>query len=353
MSTEAWDAVWGDPAGRAVVTLVAAVVLAVLVDRVVLGVARALAARTAWRGDDIIVHAVHRPAGLTVLLVGAWWAIKPFVSVWDGASHVWAAFATLGVVLWSIAALRVVQAFLNHLSAHHTQYSVVQPRTLPLFDIGFKTVLFGGSAYLLLLAWGIDVTGWLASAGIVGIAVGFAAKDTLANLFAGLFILADAPYKLGDYLVLDEKTRGRVTEIGLRSTRLLTRDDIEIILPNSVMANAKIINESGGPYEKERVRLPLGVAYGSDLARTRAVLVEEVHKIDLFVLDDPSHAPRVRYRRFGDSAVELEILAWIHLPENRGRALDALVVAVHDRLRAEGIEIPFPKRDLYLHPQGG
>ena len=97
---------------------------------------------------------------------------------------------------------------------------------LPLW--GWLLIAIALGTYMVLQVWSVDVTGWLASAGIVGIAVGFAAKDTLANLFSGVFILADRPYKLGDYVNLSSGERGKVTHIGIRSTRLLTRDDIEI-----------------------------------------------------------------------------------------------------------------------------
>ena len=82
------------------------------------------------------------------------------------------------------------------------------------------------AAYFFFLSWDFDVTGWLASAGIIGVAVGFGAKDTMANLFAGVGILADNSYKLGDFLLLNSGERGRVTDIGLRSTRLLTQDEM-------------------------------------------------------------------------------------------------------------------------------
>jgi small-conductance mechanosensitive channel len=118
------------------------------------------------------------------------------------------------------------------------------------------------------------MTAWLASAGIVGIAVGFAAKDTLANLFSGVFIMADAPYKIGDYVVLDTGERGEITHIGIRSTRMRTRDDVEVTVPNSIMGNTKIINESGGPYEKYRIRVKVGVAYGSDIDQVEQLLME-------------------------------------------------------------------------------
>ena len=86
-------------------------------------------------------------------------------------------------------------------------------------------------------------------------AVGFAAKDTLANLFGGIFILADAPYKVGDFVVLGSGERGEVTQVGLRSTRILTRDDVEVTVPNAMIANDTIVNESGGPWVKHRVRV--------------------------------------------------------------------------------------------------
>ena len=147
------------------------------------------------------------------------------------------------------------------------------------------------------------MTAWLASAGIIGIAIGFAAKDTLANLFSGVFIMADAPYKIGDFVVLDSGERGEITHIGIRSTRLKTRDDIEVTVPNSVMGNTKIINESGGPHEKFRIRVAVGVAYGSDIDKVREVLMG-VALNDEAVCADPE--PRVRLRNFGPSSLDFE-----------------------------------------------
>ena len=178
-----------------------------------------------------------------------------------------------------------------------------------------------------------------------GIAVGFAAKDTLANLFSGFFILADAPYKIGDYINLDSGEHGNVTHLGMRSTRLITRDDIEITVPNAVIGNAKIINESGGPSEKVRVRLAVGVAYGSD--------VDDVCRVLLAVSDANnevcrSPAARVRMRAFGTSSLDFELLCWIEKPENRGRVSHELYMAVYKALNAAGIEIPYAKRDIYI-----
>ncbi len=221
---------------------------------------------------------------------------------------------------------------------------------MPLFDILHRLVIIGGAAYAILLAWNVDVTAWLASAGVVGIAVGFAAKDTLANLFAGIFILADAPYKIGDFIILDSGERGRVTDIGIRSTRLLTRDDIEITLPNAVIANAKIVNETGGHHEKERIRLTIGVAYGSDIDKVREVLTDAAVQCEM-VVNDPE--PRVRFREFGASSLVFQLMAWIDEPILRGRVLDRLNSDVYKRFNAEGIEIPFPQRVVTVRQGAG
>jgi small-conductance mechanosensitive channel len=201
------------------------------------------------------------------------------------------------------------------------------------------------AVYLIFRAWEIDMTAWLASAGIVGIAVGFAAKDTLANLFSGVFILADGPYKIGDYVVLDSGERGKVTHIGIRSTRLLTRDDVEITIPNAVIGNSRITNESGGPYEKSRLRVKVGVAYGSDIDKVREVLMETAQNEPL-VCPDPE--PRVRFRQFGASSLDLELLVWVDNPEVRGRVLDTLNTIIYKRFHTEGIEIPYSKHDIFI-----
>ena len=208
-----------------------------------------------------------------------------------------------------------------------------------------RIVLAGLAAYFVFVIWAIDLTAWLASAGIIGIAIGFAAKDTLGNLFSGIFILIDTPYKVGDYIVLDAGERGQVTQIGIRSTRMLTRDDVEVIIPNSIIGGAKIVNESGGPWPKFRVRVKVGVAYGSDIDLVRSVL-EEVAENAEKVCDEPE--PRVRFREFGDSSLDFELLCWVEEPAMRGLVLDALNTEIYKRFAAEGITIPFPQRDLHI-----
>ena len=249
------------------------------------------------------------------------------------------------VFVWSVFAIRLARLVLRSFSTNPVHFPVVSIQTLPLFENLAILVIASGAIYFLFSAWNIDMTAWLASAGIVGIAVGFAAKDTLANLFSGVFILADAPYKIGDYVVLDTGERGEVTHIGIRSTRLLTRDDVEVTVPNSIMGNTKIINESGGPHKKYRIRVKVGVAYGSDVDQVKRVLME-VAENEPGICDEPE--ARVRFRSFGGSSLDFELLGWVEEPMLRGRILDALNSAVYKRFQEENIEIPYSKQDLYI-----
>jgi small-conductance mechanosensitive channel len=331
------------------VVLCVAVVAAYLVEFITTRVLLRLVGKTETDLDDRIIAAARRPMFATVVLVGASIALER-IGVAETQRFVTSGIlVTTGVLIWTAAGMRIGHAVLEALSQRMGENNLVQPRTLPVFDIALKALVVGGAAYGLLVAWNIDVTAWLASAGILGIAIGFAAKDTLANLFSGIFILADAPYKLGDFIILDSGERGRVTDIGIRSTRLLTRDDIEIIIPNAAIANAKIVNETGGPFDKERVRVTVGVAYGSDVDRVREVLLEVAAKSG-HLADDPQ--PRVRFREMGDSALVFQLLGWIEEPVLRGRAVDELNTAVYKRFAEENITIPFPQRDVHLIKDG-
>ena len=211
-------------------SIIAAFIVKVIVTRVLLRLAR----KTTTTLDEDIVLVIKRPLFLSVVLVGVGQALAQLVIDEQVRSIITKVLVSLGVLLWTGAGMRTAESLLAALARRADSSKFVQQRTLPLFEITLKTVIVGGAAYGILLAWHVDVTAWLASAGIVGIAIGFAAKDTLANLFSGIFILADAPYKIGDFIVLDSGERGEVTEIGIRSTRILTRDDLQIIIRNGL-----------------------------------------------------------------------------------------------------------------------
>lgn len=294
--------------------------------------------------DDKIVDLVHQPVFMSFVLLGLSLATRRI-----GLPE-FTTFLTLGVLktiaifVWYNTLTHLMALIVNAVSKTRDR-KIVQTGMLSLLHNVMKIVAVALTVYFLFLAWNIDVTAWLASAGIVGLALSFAAKDTLSNLFAGVSIVMDAPYKTGDFIILESGERGVVTDIGLRSTRILTRDDVEITIPNGLIGNGKIINEAGGPPSQHRIRVAVGVAYGSDIDHVIEVLAA-VAADHPEVLASPE--PRVRFRLFGESSLDFELLAWIAKPVDRGRVKHELNCAVYKALNKNKIEIPFPQRDLHV-----
>ncbi len=319
-----------------------------VVNKVLLGFVAVIAKRTSSTLDDEIVKALHKPITRTLVLFGLWKLSDNLGLAEETVALSHRVFLSLGILSWSLFAFHLSQIVLQAASKDSTKYRVVGARSYPLFDNVSKILIVAGLAYALITVWHIDATGWVASAGILGLAVGFAAKDTLSNLFAGVFILADAPYIVGDFIVLGSGQRGKVVDIGIRSTRILTRDDIEITVPNAIMGNNMVVNETSSRANAipTRIKVSIGVAYGSDLDQVKELLMEVANE-NATICKEPS--PRVRFRTFGESSLNLQLQCWISDPALKGRTLDALNTAVYKALTAAEIEIPYPKRDVYIH----
>ena len=264
---------------RVAVIIGLAVVTALLLRILVLPLFFRLSRKTSSNIDDKVFEYLWPAVMRTVLLQGIHIATLDFVQVKRIDTVVSSLTATLMILIWGRFLNGVGSIIFKKLSANAEKYKWIQPQTLPLIQFTLKVALFGLMTYLVMEAWHVNLTSWLASAGVLGIAVGFAAKDTLANFISGVFILMDAPYKVGQYIIIDGETRGVVTEIGMRSTRLLTRDNVEVTVPNAVTGNAKIVNESSGPTPKMRVRVDASVAYGSDVDQVKEILLECAHGV--------------------------------------------------------------------------
>jgi MscS family membrane protein len=333
------------PLMLALVIALAGLVLALLTRGFLLFWGLKVTRRTSTELDEQMLRLGAGVAALIVAYLGLVAAIQVLPLGATAATIATRLLVSFLILQLMRAGLRASHLGLEVLSRIRDRFAIVEERTIPLFDIVLTVIVVAIAAYALLQVWNVDATAWLASAGVIGIAVGFAARDSLANLFAGFFIIADAPYKVGDYVVLGDGYRGEVTRVGIRSTRVLTRDDVEIIIPNSEMANTKVINESGGRWIKFRIRIKVGVAYGSDVDQVVALL-GRVATADPRVCDDPE--PRVRLRGFGDSSLDFELLCWVDHPSERGSVAHGLYMEIYKALGREGIEIPFPQRDVWV-----
>ena len=330
---------------QALLILAVFAVLAKIADIIMTGFLKRLLKKTKVTLDEDILAIFNRPIFVSILLFGLVLVTERLKLPQSADFMTLSGLKTVAIFLWAIALARFLKLITAEVSRDGTRFKLIHERTLPLFNNLCAIAVVALALYFVLLAWKINVTAWMASAGILGLAISFAAKDTLANLFAGVFILADAPYKLGDFIVLDRGERGLVTHIGIRSTRILTRDDVEITVPNSIMGNVKIINETGGPYEKYRIRIKVGVAYGSDIDHVQSVLLD-VAKNNPEVCQIPP--ARVRFRAFGESSLDHELLCWVEKPVLRGRVSHALNTEIYKRFQQDGVEIPFPQRDVHI-----
>ncbi len=330
--------------------LQAAIIAAVFIiagkiaDWIISGIIGRIAKRSTNSLDDEFVKLVHRPVFLSFVFLGLGLAAGRVIETGTTLTFTLGVLKTIAVLVW-YSTLASLLDMIVRVVRRNRDNVIAQTGMLPLFHNAMKIILVVLAGYAIMVSWNVNPTPLLASAGIVGLALSFAARDTLSNLFAGVSIVMDAPYKTGDFIILDTGERGVVTDIGLRSTRILTRDDIEITIPNGIIGNSKIINEAGGPSERHRIRVAVGVAYGSDVDHVIATL-DQVAADNPDVLDTP--APRVRFRRFGDSSLDFELLGWIARPVDRGRVKHELHCAIYRAFGEQDIQIPFPQTDLHV-----
>lgn len=340
-----WDQLQAIPLLKFTIIISIGYVTGKILQLIITRSATQLAKRTRTKVDDELIELLKRPIFLTVFfffLIVATKSLEISSSFKITIAHT---LLTVLVMMWMTRGFKILHLLLRVLSGLHNKYKMIQRKTVPLFDLIGKIALVAAGSYFILIIWGINPTAWLASAGVIGIAVGFAAKDTLSNLFSGFFIIADTPYKVGDFVVLDSGERGMVTNVGIRSTRILTRSDVEITVPNAIIGNAKIKNESGGRWEKKRLRIKVGVAYGSN--------VDQVCNILKLIAYDENNIcanpePRIRLRGFGASSLDFELLCWIDEPVLSGRVTHNLYMSVYKKFNELKIEIPYNKQDIYI-----
>jgi len=325
--------VWEALVVLVVLSLVAAWLVAVVSTRI----GKRLVAFTDTEFDDLLFDELRLPVTVTVGLTGVYLAGNWLVLSSDPAVNFALRAATLTVILlvWARTLVRLGDRVIR-LVDETSEVAGFAPIFQNLWSFGILI----GALFLVLSVWRVDVTPLLASAGIAGIAVGFAAKDTVANFFGSIALYVDNTYKVGDYVVLDSGEHGTVIDISIRSTRIITRDNVVVTVPNSVLNSARIVNRSA-PRPHTRVRVPVGVAYGSDIDEVEALLLDAAAEEDLVVESPP---PRVRFRGFGDSALDYELLAYVGNPLEDARAVHKLNRAIYTRFGEHGVEIPFPQR---------
>ena len=304
-------------------------------------VIRAIFSKTSGQTADQMIALLKYPRWYGILIVGQLGTVTWINPLPNLSTPLIALLQSLLLVMVLTSVTRATKILCDHWREVRGEGEEV----ISIVDTGMKVIASVIAIVVILAIWDIDLTPVLASAGVAGVVLALAAKESLANIFGAISLFFDQPFKPGDYIVLDSGERGRVITTGLRSTRILTRDDVEINIPNMILSNSKIINESA-PEQRFRIRIEIGVAYGSDLEVVEETLLEvarKTPKISRFP------EPRVRFRKFGDSALEMELLCWARQPEDRGLVIHQLNKAIYGALGEQQIVIPFPQRDIHIH----
>lgn len=212
-----------------------------------------------------------------------------------------------------------------------------------LVDRLYKYALLGMGLIMAAGQLGVNLTAALGTLGVAGVAVGFAAQDTLSNTIAGLMIFWDKPFRVGDYVTTTEGLYGRVEEITLRTTRLRTRDNTYVVIPNADVIDDALVNHSMNG--KTRVKATVGIAYKEDISAARDVLLDAMRGIE-GIVDDP--APAVVVEELAGSSVNLSVRVWIEDAEKERPVLFRCLERSKTALDEAGIEIPFPHLQLSL-----
>ena len=196
---------------------------------------------------------------------------------------------------------------------------------------------------------GVNVMPFIAGAGVAGVAIGFAAKDTLSNLIAGILLIIDRPFEVGDRIEIwsapaGSATWGDVIDIGLRATKIKSTDNIVIIIPNNEIMLRDIINYTAIS-EKIRVRINIGIAYDADIQKAKDIILKVADSTE-WVSKTP--LPKVVVRNFGESSVDLQLRVWIDDARKRMDTISYITDRTKAAFDEQGVEIPYPKRDIYI-----
>jgi len=325
-----------------------------------------LAARTETDLDDELVRTVRHAFKLTVVA----WALWQVVGLWVpvlGAENTdgdWVAYATQprdwvwGI--WIAVVFFPLSRFVGHLMRSfetriisRTGDTALDETALPMINRFVRFIVIAIGILLAMTHLGLEIAPLLAGAGVAGLALSLAAKDTLSNLIAGVLLIMDRPFQVGDRIELwnaprETGTWGDVVEIGLRATKIRNPDNLVVVVPNNEIMRRDIINYTMSG-EDIRLRIPFSCAYESDIERAKMLLKETAGEVQGVKLDP---APIVIVRGFGPSEVNLQLRVWIQEARNRRRIADEITEKAMVKFADAGIEIPYPKRELYIKGGG-
>lgn len=320
--------------------------LSCLVRFILASVLPRLTAATNTDLDDRILERVSPPLTLFVVCTGAYYAVRYLQLPAKVQMVASGAIFVVNVIIFTNIAYRVIDEIMNWYATTLAEKGRegLDRQLIPLAEKILVIFLVGTALIITLKHFNYDVLSLVTALGIGSLAIGMAAKDTLAHVISGFTLMIDRPFRIGDRIQLSGGQMGDVADIGLRSTKIRTLDNTLLIIPNSDLCNTILLNQAF-PDIRAKGRVSVGVSYGSDVELVKQLLVETALEIQ-DVLREP--APEAFFVSFGDSALNMALFFWVDDYGKLFGTSDKINSLILQRFRDRGIVIPFPTRTVQM-----
>ena len=329
--------------------VIASVILSWLVGILIRQLDKRYFAKTATQVDNVLINSIQFSLRLGIIVLGVQIAIKQIEYIPESwLTSIEGFFFVIYLLLVYIAFYRLIGGLSDWYAAEVVEKTEtdLDDKFLSFFRALAYSILTVIVIVILLGNFGIELSALVTTLGIGTLAVALAAQETLSDFISGFMIMLDQPFTVGDRVeLLDIDTWGDVTEIGLRSTRILTRDNRLVSVPNSVIGKGLVVNYSD-PSTVYRVQTHLGVAYGTDIDQARQIMVEAIMAEDWVMHEKPVEALMLE---FGDSAMVFRVRCWIENYIETRRVIDKMNTALYKALNKAEIVIPMPQRAVQLN----
>jgi len=333
--------------------LIGSIVLVFILDPCV----KAFTKKTKTEIDDIVLRIIRTPLLILVFFYGLVSSLDiledhiPSV-VLDIFNSIYGIALVLILFYVGYKLFRDILVYYGEMVAQRT-HSNIDDVIVPIVEkVGVVIIALVALGYILGYL-NIDLTLFAVGGVVISMVIAFAAQETLSNFFSGIFLLTDRPFKEGDTIILPDGDWYEVRGIGMRSTRLFRYKDASLVtIPNNKLANEKITNYSN-PDDKVRIRMTVGVAYGSDAEKVKKILSEIFAANPHIIIDDEDLKPVIRFDELGQSSINFFIQVIVDDRSNKLGVVDYLNSEIYRRFNEEGIEIPFPQSVVHIKEEKG
>lgn len=298
----------------------------------------------------VLIIALGIPVVLSVVAISVYVALRYIADVPElvidilKSSYVQVIYVILGGIILSVFVKNLLELYDRNITP--LTQSDFDDKLIHFLQSVYSYVIWIGAFFVILSVLKIDITPLLATGGVIGIIVGLAAQDTFGNFFSGAMIAADQPFREGDRIEI-QGVVGDVVSVGPRSTRIKTLDSQLVTVPNRILTENMLTNYVL-PENTIKVRINIGVGYGSDVDQVRSLLLKVAGEAADAGFVNSTPQPQVYFLDFGQSALSFQLLVWSDQYDQTLEIKDFLNTHINAAFRDTGIEIPYPQMDLHF-----